>query len=194
MLNYVPHNFGGRFMNHTFEPFEQGIARVSRRPPGMPRAMVILTALFFVTFGCVTDDLNRLLADHGVNPTTSLALAMIYGSTDNRVNPCELSAALNSSRTNVTRLIDELEKQGWVERNVSPSDRRRIDLSLTPSGVALVEQYLPRQWDHIRSLWDDFDAAERATLERLLRKLLTHVNAPQPDTDGASTPTHREHE
>jgi len=179
-------------MNHTFEPFEQGIARVSRRLPGMPQEMVVLTRLFFFTFSCVNDDLNRFLADHGVNTTTSLALAMIYGSADNRVNPCELSAALNSSRTNVTRLIDEMEKQGWVERHVSPTDRRRIDLSLTPDGVALVERYLPLQWDHVRSLWDDFDAGERAALERLLRKLLARLDARHADGDCAATSTRRD--
>lgn len=176
-------------MNDSFEPFERGIERVSHKLPGMPRETVVLTRLFLYTNSCVNDDLNRFLADHGVNTTTSLALAMIYGSEDNCVNPCQLSDALNSSRTNVTRLIDEMEKQGWVERRVSASDRRRIDLSLTPAGVALVERFLPQQWAHLHTLWDEFDATERALLERLLRKMLAHLDALQADRTSACAST-----
>ena len=179
-------------MNHTFKPFEQGIQRVSRKLPGMPQETVVLTRLFFFVFSCVNDDLNRFLADHSLNTTTSLALAMLYGSEEGQVNPCELSDALHSSRTNVTRLIDELEKKGWVERRVSSTDRRRIDLSLTPAGTALVERFLPLQWAHVRALWEDFDAAERAALERLLRKLLARLDTLHPGADSACTSTPRE--
>ena len=166
-------------MNHAFEPFEQGIERVAGKLPGMPQEAVVLTRLLLFTFSCVNDDLNRFLADHGLNTTSALALAMIYGSADNRVNPCELSRTLNSSRTNVTRLTDELERQGWVERNISNEDRRRIDLSLTAAGTDLVRRFLPLQWAHVQSLWEGFEAEERAALERLLRKMLTRLDTLQ---------------
>ena len=44
---------------------------------------------------------------------------MILDTTENRsIQPSELSAALGSSRTNATHYwVDELEKQGWIERH-----------------------------------------------------------------------------
>ncbi len=175
-------------MNHAFEPFEQGIERVFGKLAGMPQEIVVLTRLLLFTVSCVNDDLNRVLAEHGLNTTSALALAMLYGSADNRLNPCELSRALHSSRTNVTRLIDELERQGWVERSISNEDRRRIDLALTDTGTELVKRFLPLQWAHMQALWQEFDADERTTLEGLLRRLLDGLEQRPAECVTPSTP------
>lgn len=41
-------------------------------------------------------------------------------------------------------VIDRLRRKGLVASRASDSDRRRLDVSLTPAGVALVEAMLPR--------------------------------------------------
>jgi MarR family transcriptional regulator, negative regulator of the multidrug operon emrRAB len=159
-------------MNQDFSFFEHGIDRVSRRLPGMPRDQVVLNRLFFFVFKELDELYNQRLAHHGLNSTTFLALVMLYSSEGARLNPCDLSDALVSSRTNVTRLTDELVGAGWVQRQASSEDRRRIELSLTGSGSALVETVLPVVWDLVRDQWSDFSQAEIVEFNRLLRKLL----------------------
>lgn len=159
-------------MNHDFSFFEQGIDRISRRLPGMPKDRVLVNRLFFFVFKALDDRYNQRLADYGLNSTALLALAMLYGSEEARLNPCDLSDALISSRTNVTRLADELVGAGWVERRPSTEDRRRVELSLTAAGRALVERALPAVWNLVLAQWADFSETEIAEFDRLLRKLL----------------------
>lgn len=98
----------------------------------MPTENVMLTRMFFYVYKALEDGANHFLAAYGLNNTHYIALIMIYASEGNMFNPCKLSESLLSSRANITRLTDELVENGWVERQVSVADRRRVELSLTP--------------------------------------------------------------
>lgn len=159
-------------MPQGFTYFEQGIDRISRQLPGMPRERVVLNRLFFFVLKQLDDLYNRHLGEFGLNTSSFLALVILMGSEDNRLNPIDLSNALVASRTNVTRLTDELVAAGWVARNPSAEDRRRIDLSLTESGKALILDVLPRMWNLLAQQWAGFSRSESAEFDRLLRKML----------------------
>lgn len=163
-------------MLQDFAYFEQGIDRIARQLPGMPQDRVVINRLFFFVFKELDEVYNRFLAEFGLNSSSFLALAMLLSSEDNRLNPCHLSNALIASRTNVTRLSDDLVDAGWVDRKPSTEDRRRIELSLTESGRALVLQILPKVWQLIELQWAEFSAAEIAEFDRLLRKLMNTMN------------------
>lgn len=169
MQQYITKNLR---MTRDFGFFEQGIDRISRQLPGMPQQRVVLNRLFFFVFKRLDDFYNQHLGVHGLNTSSFLALVMLMGREDNRLNPSDLSNALIASRTNVTRLTDELVAAGWVARNPSTADRRRIDLSLTESGRALLLGILPRMWTLLEQQWAGFDRDESAELDRLLRKML----------------------
>lgn len=158
-------------MNQDFAYFEQGIARIAERLPGMPHKRIVLNRLFFFLLKELDDIYNRHLEAWGLNTASFLALAMLMGSEDNRLNPSDLSDALVASRTNVTRLTDELVAAGWLARTPCTEDRRRVDLSLTDSGRALFLATLPRMWQLVERQWADFSAAELVTFDRLLRKM-----------------------
>lgn len=159
-------------MAESFKVFERGIDHVAQRFPEMPREEVILTRLYFFVFRRLNDRLNRVLAEHNLNTTTMLALVMIYARPEGKINPSDLSLSMISSKTNITRLADDLVRQGWVSRKACAQDRRKIFLSLTDEGRSLVEQILPIQWEQIRDIWAPFSPDEQTLFEALLRKLL----------------------
>lgn len=163
-------------MNLDFSYFENGIDRIARQLPGMPQDRVVLNRLFFYVFKELDDVYNEHLSSFGLNSSTFLALAMILSSEDNRLNPCHLSNALIASRTNITRLADELVGAGWVARTPSTDDRRRVDLSLTPDGRTLILKTLPVIWHRIEQQWTDFSPSEVAEFDRLLRKMLAGLS------------------
>lgn len=160
----------------TFQPFESRIDEFSNRHPDAPKREIILSRLYFHVFKLINEKQNHRLSAFGLNSTSWFALIMIYSTTDNAINPCNLSYAMVSSRTNITRLSDELVEKGWVERHASGEDRRKIVLSLTPKGRQLVETVLPEQWRYYRELWAGFDAGELEQFETLLRKLLARID------------------
>ena len=168
-------------MIQDFAYFEQGIDRISRQLPGMPQDRVVLNRLFFFVFKELDEIYNRHLAEFGLNTSSFLALAMLMSCENDRLNPCNLSNALIASRTNVTRLADELVGAGWVERHPSTEDRRRVDLTLTETGRTLVLKVLPKVWKLIENQWSDFSREEVVQFDYLLRKMLGGLNRLKED-------------
>ncbi len=55
---------------------------------------------------------------------------------NHRLRMGELYEAVTLSRSGLTRLVDRLEREGWVEREVCPNDRRSFEAILTEAGEA----------------------------------------------------------
>ena len=58
----------------------------------------------------------------------------------------ELGEKLLRSGGNLTMVIDNLEKKGWVRRERQPDDRRKVLVSLTPKGRARSCRFSQRTW------------------------------------------------
>ncbi len=71
---------------------------------------------------------------------------------------------LVSRAPDVTRMLDKLEQDGWVERSRSNEDRRTVLVSLTPNGHQRLKQ-----------ISDPLDAMHRAQLGHLSPEDLLHL-------------------
>ncbi len=120
--------------------------------------------------------MNHNLQPYDLNDTVWTALMMLYSSPDNFIYPSDLSHVIASSRTNVTRLADEMVERGWVSRQGCESDRRKIILTLTPAGLTLVEAILPSQWQLYETIWQDFNNEEKNLLEALEHRFIQSLS------------------
>ncbi len=80
----------------------------------------------------------------------------------------DLSRKLIMHRSNVTGLIDRLERRGLVKRTRSPDDRRVYEVILTTAGRRLVEKILPDYYRAADTIWGRFPLART---ERLMTDL-----------------------
>ncbi|MGE5377032.1 MAG: MarR family winged helix-turn-helix transcriptional regulator [Bacteroidota bacterium] len=83
----------------------------------------------------------------------------------------EISAKVLKSGSNMTTVIDNLERDGLVRRERDAMDRRVIHVQLTDAGHAKVEAVLP---GHIDALVEEFSvlsAKEQEMLGELCKKL-----------------------
>ncbi len=83
----------------------------------------------------------------------------------------ELSQRLLKVNSNITALIDNLERRGLVERTRDPSDRRVVRVRLTEAGFELRERAVPAQNRFIAELLSPLADADVAQLQTLLLKL-----------------------
>src|SRR5260221_1771743 len=65
-----------------------------------------------------------------------------------------LGRQLLTHRSNVTGLVDRLEKRGFVERTNSETDRRVYQVVLTSTGRRLLQGILPHYHEEARHAWD----------------------------------------
>lgn len=83
----------------------------------------------------------------------------------------EISAKVLKSGSNMTTVIDNLERDGLVRRERNMEDRRVIHVHLTKAGTEKIEAVLP---GHIAALVEEFkvlSASEQDTLGELCKKL-----------------------
>jgi MarR family 2-MHQ and catechol resistance regulon transcriptional repressor len=84
-----------------------------------------------------------------------------------------LAKKLLRSGGNVTLVIDNLEKHGWVRRERQQNDRRLVKVYLTPKGQRLIARVFPEHAEAITREMSLLAAEEQETLRRICRKLGT---------------------
>jgi len=83
----------------------------------------------------------------------------------------EVSTKVLKSGSNMTTVIDNLERDGLVRRERDAKDRRVINVHLTEAGSQKVDAVLPK---HVGALVEEFSvlsASEQLTLGELCKKL-----------------------
>lgn len=83
----------------------------------------------------------------------------------------ELGSKILKSNSNMTTVIDNLEKRGLVKRERGLEDRRMIKIILTEKGKALIESVFPQHVESIKKQFEVLSADEQIQLGALLRKL-----------------------
>lgn len=85
---------------------------------------------------------QRLFRPHGITAAQYNVLSALVAAGEG-ISQRELGDVLVVDRSNVTGLVDRMEKAGWVRRASDPADRRVFRVSLTRSGRRLWEKISP---------------------------------------------------
>jgi DNA-binding MarR family transcriptional regulator len=93
------------------------------------------------------------------------------------VSQTDLSKQLIMHRSNVTGLVDRLEKRGLVERKDVAGDRRAYRVVLTAAGSTVLRQILPRYYDGAERLWGDLADQRVASLTSDLQQVARNAAA-----------------
>jgi DNA-binding MarR family transcriptional regulator len=72
--------------------------------------------------------------------------------------------------SNATRLVDKLLQKGLVNRCQCPENRRKVDIVITPAGLALLEK-TAALIENIQSRYETLTPEEAILLDTLLDKL-----------------------
>lgn len=111
----------------------------------------------------------------------------------NRNPGASLSAAaefIGLTLSSMSILVNGLVERGLVERKPGRNDRRRVQLSLTPSGAAMQTEVLHATETRLAEMCDGLSAAERETVVQaleLLRPIFqVRAQAPVPEDHPSS--------
>jgi len=163
-------------LENSFSLIENSLNFRAQRQKDFPYQEILLTRLCMHMQGRLLENRNKALKKQGINETLFMALMTLDSQENNSIQPSELSFALGSSRTNATRIADELEKKGWIERRESLHDRRCLHLHLTQAGKDFINQIIPPQYQSLHVLWSALSEEERQQLEAVTRKLINRLD------------------
>jgi len=155
-----------------FASTEQRLAVTCQRYPDFPRRPATIVRLIKHIYKLVQDEANTLLKPHGINHPEYNLLMMLYGTASGTMSPSELADAAGEKSANITRLTNELCEKGLITRMASADDRRKLELSLTVQGLALIESFLPGICTLLLRETSQLTASEQVQFEKLLKKFL----------------------
>jgi DNA-binding MarR family transcriptional regulator len=118
---------------------------------------------------------ERLPYGRDLTFTQGVALALIHF--DVAATAGEIARNLGHNSGATTRMIDQLEAQGLVERRREMDDRRVVALSLTPDGIQAVERFQALLSGLTRRVLSGFDPSEVQMLVFLLKRLMAALEA-----------------
>lgn len=109
----------------------------------------------------LTDDPNLAKSDTEKNQKTILA--------------SDLADALHTSRPNITNLINQLLKKGFVQQIKDHKDNRRKVLQVTTKGIMVLNEIEPMRDTYTNKLFDHLDAAELEKFSEIISSCLAKI-------------------
>jgi DNA-binding MarR family transcriptional regulator len=110
---------------------------------------------------------TQLEREHSLPLSSYEVLMVLADSEGGRARMGELADELLLSRSGLTRLVDRLVRQGWVERMPCEDDARGLYAGITPSGRAKLKRARPAHLDGVREQF--FSRLTDADLKALSR-------------------------
>jgi DNA-binding MarR family transcriptional regulator len=128
---------------------------------------------FLRAHAALTRELSgRLEAAHGVSLRDYDVLVQLYHAPDHRLRRIDLARTVILSPSGITRLLEGLERAGWVAKHHCDSDQRVTYAVLTDEGLAKVEDCRSTHLADIEELFASrFSNDEREQLAELLGRL-----------------------
>lgn len=117
----------------------------------------------------INNRLNRHLSDADLTVSQFGTLEALYHL--GPLNQRAIGEKILKSGGNITMVVDNLEKSGYVKRKKDPNDRRAVLIHLTKEGESFIKSFFPKHLDRILKEFDVLDENEKKTLAHLCKKL-----------------------
>ena len=119
---------------------------------------------------------DRFFTRRGVTVAQFNVLMTINEVGEEGLSQRELSERLLVHKTNMTGLIDRLEKKGFVERKTRPGDRRCLRIVLGPNGIKVLEKVQGPYLQEVQGMMSHLTITEKNDLRNFLAKLNTYAS------------------
>jgi DNA-binding MarR family transcriptional regulator len=121
----------------------------------------------------ISEAFGRRLQNTGI--TRVQWIALYYLKTMKKISQRDLSNLMNVKDSSAGRLIDRLERDGFIERERNDADRRVIYIKLTEKGEQLISDLMPIGIQFNDDLLAGIDEQEIMIYEKVLKKMISNI-------------------
>ncbi|MCM4169692.1 Transcriptional regulator SlyA [Arenibacter antarcticus] len=118
----------------------------------------------------INDIMGQAIKPFGVSLQQFNVLRILRGQKGKPANLSTLNDRMVTKMSNTTRLVDKLILKDYVNREVCPSNRRKIEITITPKGEADLLEIDKNIIEAERKIIQNFNLQELQELNRLLDK------------------------
>jgi len=134
-------------------------------------ALVGLTRVAHIIDGLLEKELTK----YSISRSEYILLDVLKEA-GNSQRPSDLKLWLHLAKHTITIIINSLEKKGLVERRIDASDRRSLQISLTPHGWELLGQIMPVRRKLAHEVMSCLSEEQIEKMDAGLEALRVHLN------------------
>ena len=121
------------------------------------------------TFNWMSERLKAMLDQYDITPQQFNILRILRGA-GKPISTLQIRQRMLDKMSDTSRIVDRLLKKGLVQKVVCEGDRRLVDVTISASGLALLERIDVHQ-DDMDSVFKNLDEEQAITLNNLLDKI-----------------------
>ena len=118
----------------------------------------------------ITDGVARELKEFEISEPQYNVLKVLENRNGTPVTVQEITSQMVQRSSNVTRIIDKLLTRKLVERRECPSNRRKMDISITKNGEKLLKSLDKKVYAFHKPLMNNLNHKESKILTELIKK------------------------
>ena len=92
------------------------------------------------TANCLRDKTAPFFKENGILQQHYNILRIVKGKNGEPTSPGQIIEVMLDKGRDLTRLVDKLVKIGYLERRTSSTNRRQVEIFITPDGINITEQ------------------------------------------------------
>jgi DNA-binding MarR family transcriptional regulator len=119
--------------------------------------------------------LGRRFKGAGIDVTPEQFGVLARLAVEQGMNQAQLAERILKDRPNMTRILNQLEKRGYIERRPDTSDRRIFRIFLTKSGKGVQEELMPIFVRHLDELLDGIRDPDEKITRRILKRIVNNI-------------------
>ncbi|WP_093424904.1 MarR family winged helix-turn-helix transcriptional regulator [Tranquillimonas alkanivorans] len=147
-------------------PHLKDLEEDAEKQPFLPNYLLFLLAS---TSAAASAEFHATVREHGLRVPEWRVLACLHDEDGQMVTRLAGLALMEQSR--LTRIIDQMDARGLVERRSDALDRRRVRVHLTGDGRILAEEMVQRAAEHEAALLSRLPDGKGNELRRLLKEV-----------------------
>jgi DNA-binding MarR family transcriptional regulator len=173
-------------------PKYEALLALAHQYPDLNITAVETCLMFLRTATDVYGVMDQHFGRHDLSMGKFTVLMLLKCAGEAGLTPSECADRAGVTRGTITGLLDGLEREGLIQRQPHPQDRRCTLVDLSDLGYGLLDGMLPEHFQVIAALLSPLTPPEQKTLFALLEKLRSGAQSltqPVPETSVDCSPT-----
>lgn len=123
----------------------------------------------------LTRMLTRNLQDAGAGITTEQYRLLLLLWVEDGRNQQDIADLYGKDKTSIARMLQAMERQGWITRMPDEEDKRNNLLFITPLGLEVRQRYFPALKACVQEVDSAVSAEDMAICKEVLRKIIARL-------------------
>lgn len=119
---------------------------------------------------------QNVLKSHGINITIEQWLVLNVISENENISQISVGEKLIKDKPTISRMVNQLEKKGFIKKKSSATDSRKVELTISEKGETLIKKLYPIIEKIRFTGLNELSEKENESIETILNKILNNLS------------------